>query len=94
METTTPENQQTALQAQVAALPIEVVLHVLWHAGDLVLGEQPGGFVSALLTAIARADAENLLKLSIVYEAYANGQRAAKHLTGLELLRDRAKAAR
>lgn len=83
-----------ALQAQIAALPLQVVLHVLWHTGDLILGEQPGGFVTALLTTIARADSENRLKLSLVYEPYVNGMQAVQRLTGLELMRDRAKAAR
>lgn len=87
--------QQEALEAQVAALPLNVVQHVLWHFGDLVLGVQPGGFVSALLTTMARADQENLLKLSLVYEAYANAFRAvAREEHGLEMLRTRAKAAR
>lgn len=82
-----------AVAAQVEALPLEVVQHVLWHAGDLNLGVSGGTFVETLLVLISRADQENRLKLSLVFEDYVNGWRASRHGWSHEMLRDRVKAA-
>jgi tartrate dehydratase beta subunit/fumarate hydratase class I family protein len=80
------------LAAQAEALPIEVVQHVLWHAGDVVLGKDGGLFVSALLTTIGRADDENRLKLSLVFPEYVSGYVASHHDETHDRLRDRVKA--
>jgi hypothetical protein len=95
METTlTTPDVAPQMAVQVEAMPIEVVRHVLWHFGDVVLGEEPGGFVSALLTTMGRADKANFQKLAVVFEHYANGHAAvARTSGGLDLLRSRAKAA-
>lgn len=91
--TTIEQAQRSVIEARVDEMPIEVVRQVLWHFGEVVLGEEPGGFFSALLVAMGRADAENFLKLSLVFEHYTNGFSAvARTDFGLELLRDRAKA--
>jgi hypothetical protein len=79
METTlTTPDVAPQMAAQVEAMPIEVVRHVLWHFGDVVLGEEPGGFVSALLTTMGRADK-------------ANFQEAGR---GVRALRERARSSR
>ncbi len=80
------------LAAQAEALPIEVVRHVLWHSGDIVLGEDGGHFVGALLTTIGRADQEGRLKLSLVFPEYVAGYMAARHDKTHDLLRERVKA--
>ncbi len=80
-----------ATAAKVEALPIEVVKHVLWHAGEINLGEDGGLFVATLLTLIGRADEENRLKLSLVFEDYVNAWRASRDLWSHELLRQRVK---
>lgn len=45
------------------AVPLEVARAVLWHFGDTNLGVEPGGFFSALIVAISRADQGNRDKL-------------------------------
>lgn len=87
------EITQDELTAQVEALPIEVVRHVLWHVGDVVLGANGGHFVAALLTTIGRADKEDRLKLSLVFPEYVSGFVGARREATHDLMRIRVKEA-
>lgn len=78
---------------RVARLPLEVVCQVLWHMGDRVLGYQPGSFMESLFQTIGRADAFNRVSLLQVFPDEVETLRIAGDEVGLELLRDRAKAA-
>jgi len=60
--------------------------HVLWMFDRG--GYPPGGFVKALLSAIAKADPENREKLRGVYPEYVEAyELAAETETGIEVLR-------
>jgi hypothetical protein len=86
------ENKQ--LNRELAAeLPVKVVREVLWFTGDDILGQDPGGYMAAILIAMSRADSNNFAKLSLLYPDYGTAFRLSfKTSSGHELLRDRAKA--
>lgn len=84
---------QAELTAQVEALPLDVVRHVLFKAGDTSLGCDGGHFVTALLATIDRADSRNRHKLAVVFPEYVAGWLAAKDEGGHDLLRRRARDA-
>jgi hypothetical protein len=52
-------------------IPDQVARHVLWHFGDLALGQQPGDFTQRLLGAMAHADLTNFAKLATAFPDYA-----------------------
>jgi hypothetical protein len=75
------------------ALSLTVVRHVLWHFGDEVLGQQPGHFVSRLLTLAASADSDNLDRLRNEWPEYIAAFEAVRDTPwGLDWLRGIAKA--
>lgn len=51
---------------------IEAVRHVLWMNGDREKGMQPGGFITALLEAWARADWGNSNRLGQAFPKYGS----------------------
>jgi|GEM_PF-2238533 len=72
---------------------LDVARHVLWHFGDTNLGQEPGGFMSALLVAISRADALNGARLAAGFPAHVAAVTAVKNEPwGLEWLRGIVKA--
>jgi len=73
---------------------VEIAQHVLWHFGDVNLGQQPGKFTERLLRTMAVADSQNMAKLGSVFPGYANAFIAvgSEHW-GMEWLRRMVKAA-
>lgn len=49
---------------------LDQLKHVLWHFGWRQAGQEPGHFEAALLSAIARADAVNRIKLAQGFPEY------------------------
>lgn len=66
----------TALRgpATIELDPETVSRSVAWFYGREG-GWQPGSFVEALLTAISRADQENLFRLALAFPAYVEAMR-------------------
>lgn len=56
--------------AERSTITLGVARHVAWHYGDTNLGVEPGGFVTALLITISRADESNRALLAEGYPAY------------------------
>jgi len=72
---------------------VEIAQHVLWHFGDVNLGQQPGKFTERLLRTMAVADSQNMAKLGSVFPGYANAFIAVgREQWGLEWLRRMVKA--
>lgn len=67
------------------------VRHVLWWCGDQTNGYEPGGFATALMGAIVRADVLNLARLARGFPGYVSCYRAwylsETPEQGIELLR-------
>lgn len=75
------------------AVPLEVARAVLWHYGDTNLGIEPGGFFSALILAISRADPENRDRLRASFPQHVIAVEAVKTQPwGLDWLRGLVKA--
>jgi hypothetical protein len=90
-----PTSQETTMPttSDRPALTLPVVRHVLWHFGDQGLGQQPGHFVSRLLTLAASADPDNLDKLRNEWPEYITAFEAVRDTPwGLDWLRGIAKA--
>lgn len=67
---------------------VETIRSVLWYFGDRELGQEPGGFVSRLLDAMAHADGLNLVKLANEYQELAFCVEQAKNTDdGMEWMR-------
>lgn len=68
------------------AIDPHIASEVLWHFGHG--GYEPGSFVQALLTAMARADLKNFTKLQMVFPGYGSAMSLAMHRSdGIDALR-------
>lgn len=86
------EQAQAELRPRIS---LESIRAVLWYFGDRELGQEPGGFVSRLLDAMAHADGDNLVKLANEYQELAFCVEQAKQVSdGLEWMRSRVRAER
>lgn len=71
-------------------ISLESIRAVLWYFGDRELGQEPGGFVSRLLDAMAHADGDNLVKLANEYQELAFCVEQAKNAEdGMDWMRSR-----
>ncbi len=71
-----------------AEVTSEVAAHVLWHRGATG-GAEPGAFTEHLMMALAHADRDNQLRLSVVFPAYARAMYWAAHTEdGIARLQD------
>lgn len=86
--------EKTTTADGLQALRVRDARHVLWFFGDVVLGEEPGSFTTALLTAISRADVGNRARLAEAFPRLVEMFSKAQHTDGgFEELRDLVKAA-
>jgi len=73
---------------------VEIAQDVLWHFGDVNLGQQAGTFTERLLLTMSAADSTNMAKLEAAFPGYGEAFRAVtREHWGLEWLRRMVKAA-
>ncbi len=79
--------------ARPSGVTVEVAQAVLWHFGDTNLGCEAGGFITALMVAIQRADLVNRARLAAGFPEFVVAVAAVKdEAWGLEWLRGIVKA--
>lgn len=66
---------------------IEACRNLLWWHGDREYGWEPGGFTNALISAMVRADQENLFKLLVAFPHFTPGVMALQ-MEGIDRLVD------
>jgi hypothetical protein len=78
---------------QRPTISLGVAQAVLWHFGDTNLGVEPGGFWTAQLVAMTRADLTNRAQLALAFPEHVAAVAAVKDEPwGLDWLRGIAKA--